>query len=79
MAKIYYNLIKAGKKTIDDVPLRWRDEVQKLLDEEKGEGSNENSADVFDAEQVQPPADATKKGHKNCGALCGKSKHHGEK
>ena len=50
MAKIYYNLIKAGKRTIDDVPLKWRDEVQKLLDEEKGEGSDENTADVSDAE-----------------------------
>ena len=50
MAKIYYNLIKAGKRAIDDVPIKWRDEVQKLLDEEKGEGSNENSADVVNAE-----------------------------
>lgn len=38
MAKIYYNLIKAGKKTIDDVPLRWRDEVRKML-----EGENEDN------------------------------------
>ena len=36
MAKIYYNLIKAGKKTIDDVPLKWREEVRKML-----EGENE--------------------------------------
>ena len=33
MAKIYYNLIKAGKKTIDDVPMRWRAEVEKMLEE----------------------------------------------
>ncbi|MGN1137074.1 MAG: CD1375 family protein [Oscillospiraceae bacterium] len=32
MAKIYYNLIKAGKKTIDDVPTRWRAEVEKMLE-----------------------------------------------
>jgi len=32
MAKIYYDLIKAGIKTIDDVPSRWRDAVQALLD-----------------------------------------------
>ena len=38
MAKIYYNLIKAGKKTIDDVPLKWRDEVREIL-----EGANENN------------------------------------
>ena len=32
MAKIYYRWIKAGKKTIDDVPDMWREEVQKMLD-----------------------------------------------
>lgn len=34
MAQIYYNLIKKGLKTIDDVPLKWRDEVQAMLDAE---------------------------------------------
>lgn len=34
MAKIYYNRVKAGKWTIEDVPERWRDEVQKLIDAE---------------------------------------------
>lgn len=33
MAKLYYNLIMAGKKTIDDVPMRWRAEVEKMLEE----------------------------------------------
>jgi hypothetical protein len=32
MAKIYYNLIKKGLKTIDDVPSNIREEVQALLD-----------------------------------------------
>ena len=32
MAKIYYNLIKAGLKTIDDVPIIWRKAVQTLID-----------------------------------------------
>ena len=32
MAKVYYNLIKKGLKTIDDVPMVWRSEVQALLD-----------------------------------------------
>lgn len=32
MAKIYYNRIKAGKWTIEQVPSRWRDEVQAMLD-----------------------------------------------
>lgn len=32
MAKIYYNRIKAGKWTIEEVPERWRAEVQAMLD-----------------------------------------------
>lgn len=35
MAKIYYNRIKAGIMTIDDVAARWRAAVQKLLDEDE--------------------------------------------
>lgn len=34
MAKIYYNRIKAGIMTIEDVPDRWKAAVQKLLDED---------------------------------------------
>lgn len=34
MAKIYYNLIKNGLKTIDDIPAKLRAEVQKLLDKD---------------------------------------------
>ena len=37
MAKLYYNLIKANKKTLDDVPLKWRDEVKKILEAEENE------------------------------------------
>ncbi len=33
MAQVYFNLIIHGLKTIDDVPLRLREAVQKLLDE----------------------------------------------
>lgn len=33
MAKLYADLIQKGLKTIDDVPLRWRAEVQALLEE----------------------------------------------
>lgn len=32
MAKIYYNLIHTGDRTIDQVPLLWRAQVQALLD-----------------------------------------------
>lgn len=34
MAQIYYNLIKKGLRTIEQVPIRWRAEVQALLDAE---------------------------------------------
>lgn len=36
MAKLYYNLIKAGLRTIDEVPLAWRAQVQTLLDADIG-------------------------------------------
>lgn len=35
MAKIYYNLIKKGLKTIDDVPAKWKEEVEYMLYYEK--------------------------------------------
>ena len=31
MAAIYVRWIRAGKMTLDDVPPRWRDEVEALL------------------------------------------------
>lgn len=34
MAKIYYNRIKAGIMTIDEVPARWREAVRRMLDED---------------------------------------------
>lgn len=34
MAKIYKRWIDAGRMTIDEVPGRWREQVQKLLDAE---------------------------------------------
>lgn len=34
MAKIYYNRIKRGLMTIDQVPELWRAKVQEMLDED---------------------------------------------
>jgi len=34
MAKIYYNRIKAGIMTIDEVPARWREAVRRMLEED---------------------------------------------
>ena len=36
MAQVYYNLIKKGLRTIDQVPVTWRTAVQALLDAEGG-------------------------------------------
>ena len=38
MAKIYYNLIKRGVKTIDDVPIKWKEAVQAMLDADSSNG-----------------------------------------
>ena len=34
MASIYARWIKAGKMTLDDVPEKWRDQVESLLEED---------------------------------------------
>ena len=39
MDKIYYLLIVKGKKTIDDIPIEWKEAVQKLLDESGAESN----------------------------------------
>ena len=33
MAIVYYNLIKSGKRTIEQVPIKIRNEVEELLNE----------------------------------------------
>jgi polyhydroxyalkanoate synthesis regulator phasin len=35
MEKVYADLIRKGKKTIDDVPEKLREQVQKILDKEE--------------------------------------------
>ena len=35
MAKIYYEAVKSGKRTIDSVPKRWRDSVAAMLEADK--------------------------------------------
>ena len=35
MAKVYYRKIKSGLMTIDEVPERWRAEVEALLEADK--------------------------------------------
>ena len=35
MAKIYYRKIKDGQMTIDEVPRRWRAEVEAMLEDDE--------------------------------------------
>lgn len=37
MAKIYYDLINKGLWAIENVPTRWRSDVQAMLDADKAE------------------------------------------
>ncbi len=34
MAEFWYKLVKSGKKTLDDVPAKWRDIVEQMLEED---------------------------------------------
>lgn len=34
MAQFWYKLVKAGKKTLDEVPAKYREEVEALLNED---------------------------------------------
>lgn len=36
MAKIYYRQVKAGKRTIDEVPALWRAQVRAMLETDNG-------------------------------------------
>lgn len=40
MAKFWFKLIIAGKRTIDDVPQLWRESVQMLLNEHSKSGQD---------------------------------------
>nr|DAL56159.1 MAG TPA_asm: hypothetical protein [Caudoviricetes sp.] len=37
MAKIYYRQVKAGKRTLDEVPEYWREKVREMLEADKAE------------------------------------------
>ena len=34
MAEFWYRLVKSGMKTIDDVPDKWREEVERMLEDD---------------------------------------------
>jgi len=35
MAKVYYDLIHANLRTIEQVPFTWREQVQQMIDADK--------------------------------------------
>lgn len=37
MVEIYFDLIKKNLYTVEQVPMRWREEVQSMLDKDQGE------------------------------------------
>lgn len=37
MAKIYYRQVKAGKRTLAEVPEYWREKVREMLEADKAE------------------------------------------
>ena len=37
MAKLYYEAVKSGKRTLESVPNRWREAVATLLDKDKND------------------------------------------
>ena len=44
MAKVYYELILKGKKTIDDVPARYRAAVEALIEAAAAEAESESDS-----------------------------------
>lgn len=40
MAKIYFEAVQAGKRTLDSVPKRWRDKVSEMLQEANSEAES---------------------------------------
>lgn len=37
MAKIYYRQVRAGKRTLDEVPEYWREQVREMLEADKAD------------------------------------------
>ena len=46
MAKVYADLIRKGRKTIDDVPARLKAEVQRILDMLNNSGGDTNGGET---------------------------------
>lgn len=52
MAKIYFRKIKAGSMSIEEVPLRWREATQALLDEDEAARAEEAAKETQEATET---------------------------
>lgn len=52
MAKIYFRKIKAGSMSIEEVPLRWREATQALLDEDEAARAAEAAKEAQEATET---------------------------
>lgn len=43
MAKIYYEAVKSGKRTLESVPKRWYDAVAAMIEQDKDNSGSEES------------------------------------
>lgn len=60
MAKIYFRKIKAGSMSIEEVPPRWREATQALLDEDEAARAAEAAKEAQEAtEATEAPAATT--------------------
>lgn len=59
MAKIYFRKIKAGSMSIEEVPLRWREATQALLDEDEAARAAEAAKAAQEAAAETPVATTT--------------------
>ncbi len=59
MAKIYFRKIKAGSMSIEDVPLRWREATQALLDADEAARAAEAAKEAQEAQEATETPVAT--------------------
>ena len=59
MAKIYFRKIKAGSMSIEEVPLRWREATQALLDEDEAARAAEAAKEAQAATEATVAATTT--------------------
>ena len=59
MAKIYYNLINAGLWELENVPMRWREDVENLLAADRKDSPTPPTEETPDSPESEVPIDET--------------------